>query len=295
MTTEEIDPRYTDIDRWSASSAVEAMYEAQLSAVASVGPATGRIAEASEKAAERLMRGGRLIYVGAGTSGRIAVQDGVELAPTYSWPTEKLVFIIAGGMEALAASAEDAEDDGPAAVAALKDAQLSADDVVIGVAASGKTPFTVSALSFARELGALTIGLSNNHDTPLLEAAEIPLCAETGGETIAGSTRMKAGTAQKVVLNLFSTATMIRCGQVYKGLMVSMRISNDKLRDRAVGIVQTLTECGTSAARGALDASGGDIKLAVLAALGLELEEARTMLSEVGGNLRSVIEKAAAP
>jgi N-acetylmuramic acid 6-phosphate etherase len=290
MPTEHLNERFVEIDSWSTSEAVEAMLEGQLSAVAAVKPIVPLIAKASEHASARLARGGRLVYVGAGTSGRIAAQDGVELTPTYGWPKDRIKFVIAGGMEALAASAEAAEDDGGASAEALSSLNLNAEDVVIGVAASGETRFTVSALEAANKVGALTIGIANNENTPLLQVAEFGLCAETGSELVAGSTRMKAGTAQKVILNLFSTATMIRCGRVYKGLMVNMLISNSKLKRRATEIVQQLTNADVEAATKAIEAGQGDLKSAILIGLGYSSEEAASRLQSSNGNLRAAIE-----
>lgn len=290
MPTEHLNERFVEIDNWTTLEAVEAMFEGQLSAVAAVKSITALIALASESAAERLGRGGRLIYTGAGTSGRIATQDGVELIPTYGWPKNRIEFVIAGGLEALAASAEAAEDDVKASVEALLTLNANSDDVVIGVTASGKTPFTVSALEAANDMGCLTIGIANNEKTPLLQVAKYGLCAKTGSELIAGSTRMKAGTAQKVILNLFSTATMIRCGKVYKGLMVNMLISNTKLKNRAAGIIQHLANIDLETAFQAIESSQGDLKAAILIGLGYTPQEALSRLRSSDGNLRIAIE-----
>jgi N-acetylmuramic acid 6-phosphate etherase len=289
-STETVNPRFVDIDSWPTEEAVEAMLEGQLSAIAAIKTQVPNISRASEAAADRLLKGGRLIYVGAGTSGRIAVQDGVELGPTFGWPSERLAFVIAGGFEALSKSAEGAEDDGANACAQLAALNLQPVDVVIGVAASGRTPFTVSAIEFARARGALTIGVANNRRTQLLEAAEHGLLAETGSELIAGSTRMKAGTAQKGILNLFSTATMLRSGLVYRGLMVNMIISNEKLRLRAHGMVQKLTDCSSDTAAAAVTAAEDDIKKAVLIAMGLSVPEAGHLLDTHGHNLRHALD-----
>jgi N-acetylmuramic acid 6-phosphate etherase len=288
-TTETVNPRFVDIDSWPTNEAVEAMLEGQLSAIAAIKTQVSDIARASDAAAAQLIKGGRLIYVGAGTSGRIAVQDGVELGPTYGWPTDRLVFIMAGGMAALATSAEGAEDDPDDSRAQLDAVKLTKNDVVIGVAASGKTPFTVSAIEAARAFGALTIGISNNRHAPLQEAAQFGLVADTGSELIAGSTRMKAGTAQKAILNLFSTATMLRCGRVYRGLMVNMVISNEKLLHRAHGMVATLTHCSEADAISAVQATGGDIKKAILIVMGMSAGQASDALAAHGENLRLVI------
>jgi N-acetylmuramic acid 6-phosphate etherase len=288
-STESADPRFADIDSWPTVDAVAAMLDGQANAIASIGSQIDQIARASEAAAERLMRGGRLIYVGAGTSGRIAVQDGVELKPTYGWPSDQLAFVMAGGMAALSESVEDAEDDAEDARAQISALHVTSDDVVIGVAASGRTRFTVGGVTMAREIGAFTIGVSNNADTPLLDAAELPLLADTGNEVIAGSTRMAAGTAQKAILNLISTATMLRCGRVYRGLMVDMIVSNDKLLGRARGMVQTLSGCSAVTAAAAVEAAVGNIKKAVLIAMGLSVDAATSALASNDDNLRRAI------
>lgn len=292
MSTETADPRFVDIDRWPTELAVEAMLEGQMAAIAALHCQTRAIARASEAAAARLRRGGRLVYAGAGTSGRIAVQDGVELHPTYDWPQDKLVFLIAGGMGALAESAEGAEDDAEAARREVAAARIGADDVLIGVAASGRTPYTIAAIEAARAAGALTIGLANNAGAPLLDAAEHPVLIETGSELVAGSTRMKAGTAQKAALNLISTATMLRCGLVYRGLMVNMRVSNEKLHQRAQAIIASVAEVPHARAADALAAAGDDIKTGVLIASGHAPDAARSLLAEHDGNLRHALEAA---
>jgi N-acetylmuramic acid 6-phosphate etherase len=289
MSTETVDPRFVDIDLWPTVSAVEAMLEGQLAAMAALKSQTSAIAAASEAAAARLKGGGRLMYAGAGTSGRIAVQDGVELSPTYNWPQDRLVFLIAGGPGALTESAEGAEDDADAGRAAILDIGAGEHDVVIGVAASGTTPYTLSALATARLAGSLTIAIANNARAPLLLAAEHALLADTGSELVAGSTRMKAGTAQKAVLNMLSTATMLRCGLVYQGLMVNMRVSNDKLLLRGQAMVRDIAGVDMDLARRSLDAAGLEIKQAILIALGATKENAEKLLGSHGDDLRAAI------
>lgn len=290
-TTESVDPRYVDIDVWSSQQAVAAMLDGQIVAVQAVTSQIPAIAKACDAAAERLLRGGRLVYVGAGTSGRLAVQDGVELGPTYGWPDDRLVFIVAGGIPALMKSVEGAEDDDAAARREIAAAKVGPNDVVIGVAASGRTPFTVAALEAAGRAQALTIAIANNRDSLLAAVAEHRIVAETGSEVIAGSTRMKAGTAQKAVLNLLSTGTMLRCGRVYRGLMVDMVISNDKLQRRAEGMVASLASVNDAAAATAVKAAKGNIKQAVLIALGMSPEQATARLAEASGNLRHAVEQ----
>ena len=214
MSTETHDPRYADLDLWPTTVAVEAMLEGQMAAIAAIQSQTGRIAAAAEAAAARLGETGRLVFVGAGTSGRLAVQDGTELYPTFGWPMERMVFLMAGGTSALTQAYEGAEDDVDAARSDLNACAITPSDVVIGVAASGRTPYTVAAITQARTAGALTVAIANNAGSALAAAAEHAIVAVTGSEIVAGSTRMKAGTAQKAVLNLVSTAIMIRLGLV---------------------------------------------------------------------------------
>jgi len=286
MGTEDISARYLDLDLWETAEGLKALHEGQVEAVAAVGPALPAIAAAVDAAAPRLKRGGRLVYVGAGTSARIGVQDGAELFPTFSWPKGQVAFAIAGGQAALlhaVENAEDSKDDGVAQIAALT---VGPDDVVVGVAASGATPFTVAAIREARARGALTVGVANNPGAPLLNESEHPILVETGAEAVAGSTRMKAGTAQKIVLNLLSTMMMVRLGKVYRGLMVHMRPTNEKLRRRSAQMVATITGCDDRAASAALAKADGDVKLAVLLASGAGLGEAKAALHKHDDNLR---------
>ncbi len=289
MPTENVSERFADIDRWSTRDAVSAMFEAQFSAVAAIGPELASIAEAAEETARRLLAGGRLIYAGAGTSGRIAVQDGVELGPTFGWPAGQVAYALAGGESALLKSVELAEDDTGAAARDLNALAVSENDVLIGVSASGSTPYTLVAVETANEAGALTIGIANNRPSRLLDQARIGICAETGSEVIAGSTRMKAGTSQKIILNLLSTAAMIRCGRVYQGLMVDMTVSNRKLQARAGAMIGRLAGVDKAAAENALKAAEGNIKLAVLCALGLDARKAVELLARHGGALREAV------
>jgi N-acetylmuramic acid 6-phosphate etherase len=291
MRTEHIDPRYIDLDSWPAADIIAAMYEGQLAAAAAVGGALGAIAAAVDDAVPALQRGGRLVYAGAGTSGRIGVQDGAELTPTFDWPPDRVVFAMAGGTEALVRSVENAEDDEAAGAQAIAEAKIGADDVVIGLAASGTTPYTIGALRAASAAGAVTVAVANNPDAPLLAVARHRILVATGSEVIAGSTRMKAGTAQKIVLNLFSTAVMVRMGRIYRGLMVDMRASNAKLRRRAETIVSEIVGCSEGDAARSLDQADGDVKTAVLIALGVGRGEAAQLLRRHGGDLRKAIDE----
>ena len=288
MATEDVDPRFADLDAWALASAMEAMWEGQLAAVAAIGRALPAITAATTAAEQALGDRGRLIYVGAGTSARVAVQDGAELTPTFAWPQERLRFIIAGGESAFAASVEGAEDDAADAVKQIDEAGLSTRDVVIAVSASGTTPFTVAALQQAGAHHAVTIGVANNAGTPLLASAKYPVLVETGRELIAGSTRMKAGTAQKAVLNLISTGIMLRLGRVYRGMMVNMPPTNAKLKRRAESMVARIAGCSQARAADALEETQGDIKVAALVALGYDKAEAESILASRQGNLRRV-------
>lgn len=289
--TESVSARYATLDLWPTADAVEAMLEGQLAAAAAVRSATATIAAAAEDAAQCLRHGeGRLIYAGAGTSGRIAVQDGVELGPTFGWPEDRLLYLLAGGARAITTSVEDAEDDAGEGRRLAAHARLRAHDVVIGVAASGVTPFTVAAVEEARKSGALTIALTGNAQTPLLQAAAHGVLLPTGEEVIAGSTRMKAGTAQKIALNLLSTAIMLRLGLVHGNLMVAMRSTNRKLSQRAVEIVRTIAGGSAAQAQAALAQAEGDIRTAVLVARGMGLAEAKAQLAAAGGVLRMAMD-----
>jgi N-acetylmuramic acid 6-phosphate etherase len=289
MRTEQISPRYVELDSWPTAEMIAAMYEGQLTAAASVRNALGAITAAVEDAVPALQRGGRLVYAGAGTSGRIGVQDGTELPPTFDWPADRLVFAMAGGLGALLRSAEQAEDSEAAGAQTITDANITSNDVIVGVAASGTTPFTIGALRASTATGAVTIAVASNPGAPLFEVARHRILIDTGSEVIAGSTRMKAGTAQKIVLNLFSTAVMVKMGRVYRGLMVDMRARNAKLRRRAEAIVGEIIPCPAEDAADYLMQANGDVKTAVLIGFGLDLNEAAQLLKRHGGNLRSAI------
>lgn len=289
MLTEEISPRYVDLDAWSSREMIAAMYEGQLAAAAAVRGALDAVAAAVDDAVPALRRGGRIVYAGAGTSGRIGVQDGTELPPTYDWPAERLVFAMAGGLDALVKSAEDAEDNEEAGARAARDNAIGPNDVVIGVAASGTTPFTIGMLRAATAAGAITIALANNPGAPLFEVARHQILVETGVEVIAGSTRMKAGTAQKIVLNLFSTAVMVKLGRIYRGLMVHMQARSTKLRRRAEAMVSQIVGCSNADAARHVEQADGDVKIAVLIGFGLTANEAVGTLERHGGNLRAAI------
>lgn len=288
-STEEAATRFAGIESWPTPELAAALLETQLAAAAAAAAALPALAGAIDACAARLARGGRLIFLGAGTSGRLAVLDAAELPPTFDWPADRAVALIAGGPGALLTAVEGAEDSETAAPEALSALGLTASDVVIGVAASGRTPYVRAGIRAARAQGALTLAIANAPAAPLVQEAEIALVADTGAEVIAGSTRMKAGTAQKVLLNCLSTGVMIRLGYVWRGRMVEMRPTNAKLRARAVAMVADLTDAAPEAAERAL-AEGGSIKVAVvMLALGLGADEATRRLAAANGLLAAAL------
>ena len=286
--TEGIDERYRDLDTWSVEQTLEALLESNARAVSAVQEILDDLTRAAEGIAERLDAGGRLVYAGAGTSGRLALQDAAELPPTFGF--ERTLVLLAGGDEASDQAAEGAEDDAAAAQKAVEDAAIGSKDAVIGVAASGKTPYTLAAVRAARAAGAFTVGVANNANTPLLGEAEVALFLDTGAEVLAGSTRLAAGTAQKVVLNALSTAVLIRLGGAYQNLMVGMTPVNEKLRGRAVSIVSRATGVSEEKARAALSESDGQIREAiVMIGADVSLAEARRRLERSKGRVREAL------
>ena len=289
MNTERASPRYSGIDRWDAGEIVDAMIEAQFAAVAATRAARSCLERAALAMETRLRYRGRLVYAGAGTSGRLAVQDGAELMPTFSWPQDRLVLLMAGGEEALLRSVEGAEDEVSQAERLIRQYVIDGKDVLIAVAASGTTPFTLACLREAKRRGALTIGIANNRGTPLLEEADHPIWLDTGAEPIAGSTRLKAGTAQKIALNLLSSVLMILLGRVYQGLMVDVQAVNQKLVQRSEDMLVRLTGCSGDAAHEALRRAHGSVKLAVMLLHGCSLEEGAQLIDRAGGQLRKAL------
>ena len=290
MTTERASPRYAGIDLWEPADILESLIEGQFSAVAAARGALPAMEAASVAMAERLRERGRLVYAGAGTSGRMGVQDGAELIPTFGWPEDRLVLLIAGGKDALLQSVEGAEDQTHHAVQLVAEHGINADDVLVAVAASGTTPFTVACLREARKRGALTVGVANNRDTPILDEAHQAIFLDTRSEPIAGSTRLKAGTAQKIALNLLSTLVMILLGRVYQGLMVDVRAQNEKLVRRSEDMLMQLTGSSRDDARVALDRARGSVKVAVLLLHGCELDTATNLLDQSAGQLGKALD-----
>jgi N-acetylmuramic acid 6-phosphate etherase len=295
MTTERASPRYAGIDVWEPADILESLIEGQFAAVAAVRAALPEIEAAAIAMQERLRERGRLVYAGAGTSGRIGVQDGAELIPTFSWPDDRLLLLIAGGKDALLQSVEGAEDEVEQAVALVTRHEINAADVLIAVAASGTTPFTMTCLREARKRGALTVGIANNRDTPILHESHHAILLNTGSEPIAGSTRMKAGTAQKIALNLLSSLLMILLGRVYQGLMVDVRALNKKLVRRSEDMLMQLTGRSRDEARAALDRANGSVKVAVLLLHGCDPDRAADLLDRAAGQLGKALELLKAP
>ncbi len=287
MTQDRLDASL-DIDRRPTIDIVRIIQEQDARVAQAVAAQAERIAHAIDQIAERLSHGGRLFYVGAGTSGRIAMLDASELPPTYGVGPDLVRVIIAGGQRAYFEAVEGAEDDEEAAIEAVND-EVKPDDAVIGIAASGTTPFTVAAVRRANMLGALTIAVTSTPNTPLAAEADIAVVAETGPEVIMGSTRMKSGTAQKLILNAISTGVMIRTGRVYSNLMIEMPATNEKLRSRAVRMVELAAGVPRPVAVQAMRESHGSVKIAaVIARRKVGFNEARRLLSE--RTLREVLE-----
>jgi N-acetylmuramic acid 6-phosphate etherase len=289
MDTERSSPRYSGIDLWEPSDILDGMIEGQFAAVAAAREARFQLERATLAIAERIRDRGRLVYVGAGTSGRLAVQDGAELMPTFNWPSDRLLLLIAGGRDALLRSVEGAEDAGDRAMDIVRRHEIGPPDAVIAVAASGTTPFTLACLRDAKARGALTVGIANNRDTPLLMEAEYPIFLDTGAEPIAGSTRMNAGTAQRTALNMLSSLLMIRLGRVYEGLMVDVQAVNQKLTRRSEEMLQKISARSLEEVRHALRQSKGNVKLAVLLLRGCDPGKAQRLLDRAHGELRAAL------
>ena len=291
MSTERSSPRYSSIDLWEAEDIAESIVESQFAALAAVHAVRKEIAAAVVAMRTRLQDRGRLIYVGAGTSGRLAVQDGAELAPTFGWPGDRLVLLVAGGERALLRSVEGAEDDAEQGLRLIEQHAVTSQDVLIAVAASGTTRFTLACLREAKLRGALTLGIANNQASPILQDADYPIFLDTGSEPIAGSTRLKAGTAQKVALNTLSTSLMILLGKVHQGLMVDVRAGNEKLQKRSEAMLMQLTGVNRDDARDALSRAQGNIKIAVMVLNGCDLESAKQMLRDSHDHLGIALQR----
>ena len=295
LTTESRNPASEEIDRLTSIEIARLMNAEDAKATAAVGRVVEHIASAIDVVAERLRNGGRLVYIGAGTSGRLGVLDASECPPTFNTKPWQVVGLIAGGYEALTRSIEGAEDIPENAVQDLKSVDLSDKDVILGIATSGRTPYVVAGLAYAGQIGAFAIGLSCNEDSELSKVSQLTIAPVVGPEVVSGSTRLKAGTATKMILNTITTGAMVRLGKTYGNLMVDLQTTNQKLAERSRRIVTTLAGVSEPEAERLLERCGGDAKTAIVSHLrSVESEEARHLLAESGGQLRTAIEPAAA-
>ncbi|GIH52406.1 N-acetylmuramic acid 6-phosphate etherase [Microbispora rosea] len=293
LATEQSDPRYSGIDTLPTEEIARLMNAADAAVPAAVGRAVPAISAAIDAIAARMTDGGRLLYVGAGTSGRLAVLDASECPPTFGTHPDLVQGIIAGGEAALVRSVEGAEDDAEAGAAVIRDKHVGPLDSVVGISASGRAPYVVAAVEQARRLGALTVGLACNTGSPLARAADHAVEVIVGPEVVTGSTRLKAGTAQKLVLNMISTITMIRSGRTYGNFMVDVVASNSKLVDRAARIVSEITGAQVLRAREVLESAGRDVKTAVvMIERGVGADDARALLAAHGNRLGPALHSA---
>jgi len=289
-TSEDAARRFAGLDTWRTGEVLEALWASQSRAVAACLPALPAILRAADGAIERLAAParGRLVYAGAGSAGMLAALDAVELGPTFGWPAARLAIFVAGGFDLPRGPDPAAEDDAAGGSARVRETELGASDVVLGVSASGSSPYTVAVVGEARARGALTIAITGCAGSPLVHAADHAVIADTGAEVIAGGTRLGAGTAQKVILNLFSTAVMIGLGRVFDNLMIEMQPANAKLRQRQAGIVAAIAGVDAAIAADAL-ARHGDAKRAVLGLMGVADNDIDAVLASAGGNLRAAL------
>jgi N-acetylmuramic acid 6-phosphate etherase len=288
--TEQPHPGHAGLSHYATPDLVTAFIADQALAAQAVQAAAPALAQAVDAAVPRIRAGGRLVYVGAGTSGRLGLLDSVELHPTFSWPSERAVALLAGGPGAVMVAVEGAEDDHARGAADLQALAPTGMDVVLLLAASGATPYALGACAAARAAGALTVGIANNVGAPLAAAAEIGVVLDTGPEVISGSTRLKAGTAQKIALNTFSSSLMVRLHKTYGPLMVDLRATNAKLQRRALALTVRATGAGEAAARDALAASGARVKVAiVMLKAGVDAAEAERRLEGAEGSVEQAI------
>jgi N-acetylmuramic acid 6-phosphate etherase len=290
LKTEAPSLEHPQLDQYPTAELINALVDDQQHAVKAVRAAAPRIAAAVTAALPRIEAGGRLIYVGAGTSGRLGVLDSVELYPTFSWPQDRALALLAGGNRAMFVAVEGAEDDLHQGVADLAAIHPTRNDVVLLLAASGATPYVLGALRAARAAGALTVGFANNVDAPVANEADIGVTLDTGSEIISGSTRLKAGTSQKIALNTFSSALMVRLNKVYGNLMVDLKPTNAKLVLRAVRLTMIAAGADEPAARAALEQCDFHVKVAIVAlSRKTSIDEARALLEAARGSVRQAL------
>lgn len=292
LVSEGRNPDTMDIDLLSSQEIVERLNQQDKQVPLAVEAVLPQIAQAVDKITAAFKQGGRLIYLGAGTSGRLGVLDASECPPTFGVSDQMVIGLIAGGKEAMFTAQEGAEDNATLGTHDLQQIDFSSKDVLVGIAASGRTPYVIGALEYANDLGATTIALSCNPDSPIAEIAQIAISPVVGPEALTGSTRLKSGTAQKLVLNMLTTASMIRLGKSYQNLMVDVRATNRKLIARAVRIVMQATDCQREEAEALLKESHNNAKLAILMHLtGMNYEQAKAKLSQSDGFLRRAMEE----
>jgi len=295
MSSEARNPDSWDIDLLSSLEIVKRINAEDQTVAQSITSCLEQVAAVADRIVEAFDAGGRLVYLGAGTSGRLGILDAVECPPTYSVPSSQVVALIAGGNGAVYKAVEGAEDNPQLAVEDLQGIKLQPNDILVGIAASGRTPYVLGGLAYARSIGCFTAAISCNANAPVLSAADIGIGAVVGPEVVTGSTRMKAGTAQKLILNMLTTTAMIRSGKVYQNLMVDLHASNEKLVARAVRIVMQATDCAPETARQALKAADMSAKLAILHILsGQNIEHCRQQLQQQHGFIRKVLQQGTA-
>jgi N-acetylmuramic acid 6-phosphate etherase len=289
LETEQRNPRTTQIDRMSTTDLIKILHAENHTVADAIDPVLSTLTTLVDVITDRLYAGGRLFYVGAGTSGRLGVLDASECPPTFGVPAEMVQGLIAGGQPALTSAVEGAEDDTKLPERDLAAKDLNKKDVVVAIAASGRTPYAIGALQYAKTVGAATAAVVNVSESALSQYADYTLAAVTGPEPITGSTRMKAGTAQKLLLNLITTATMVKLGKVYQNLMVDVQASNEKLRHRAVRIVQEATSKEEDICREALAQANGHAKTAIVMILfGVSASEAAALLAAKHGHISQI-------
>jgi N-acetylmuramic acid 6-phosphate etherase len=290
LVSEARNPRSMNIDLLPTADILAVMNSEDAEVPGAVAKVIPQIAEAVDEIVRAFRSGGRLIYIGAGTSARLGVLDASECPPTFSVPDGMVVGLIAGGPKAILRAVEGAEDDAEEGRRTLEEIELSAKDVVVGIAVSGRTPYVIGALDYAKRIGATTVSLTCNPLSTLAEMADIAISPVVGPEVVTGSTRLKSGTAQKLVLNMLSTASMIRIGKTYENLMVDLNISNQKLHARAIRIIADAAGCPADAAESYLEKSGNNVKLAILMALtGQDRADAEQALAKSDGFLRKAL------
>ncbi|MBI3957495.1 MAG: N-acetylmuramic acid 6-phosphate etherase [Chloroflexi bacterium] len=290
LPTESQNPASAEMDSLSALEFARLMNSLDAAVPLAVAEALPQIAQAIDTIAGCLAAGGRLFYLGAGSSGRLGVLDAAELVPTFSLPPERAVALIAGGETAITRSVEGAEDSAEQGRADLESHSFGRNDVLVGIAASGGTPYVIGGLEYARQVGAPTIAVVCNPGSTVASAADIPIEVVTGPEILTGSTRLKAGTAQKLILNMLSTGAMVRLGKVYGNLMVDVQPTNAKLRERAVGIVERITGAGRAEAEALLDGAGWRVKTAVVMGLArVDADEAQSRLDGADGHVHRAL------